>query len=68
MANNADKISQEEINSEIFFSSDKDMNGSIDVQELKAYTANNDEYAREFLKLIDTNNDGKISLDEFVKN
>ena len=76
IAKDADKISEKEIDSEAlqigaiicFFAVDTDMSGSVDVQELKTFAENNnDDDARELLKTIDTNNDGKISLDEFVK-
>lgn len=47
---------------------DKNENGLVDISELKqAYELKNEETARKLLKFMDLNNDGQISLDEYLK-
>ena len=68
-AKDADKISEKEIDSGnlqigakiCFFAVETDMSGSIDVQDLKTFAENNnDDDARELLKLMGTNNSVRI--------
>ena len=73
---NANKISAKEIeNGDMtivlilgFFAIDKDMSGSVDYAELKDVIAEKDEEgAKLMFDMMDSNHDGKISIDEFLK-
>ena len=47
---------------------DRNGNGLIDLSELlKSYEFKNEETAKKLLKFMDLNNDGQISLDEYLK-
>jgi Ca2+-binding EF-hand superfamily protein len=73
---NANKISAKEIeNGDMkivlilgFFAIDKDQSGSVDYAELKDIISEKDEKgAKLMFDMMDSNHDGKISIDEFLK-